>query len=289
MAEYVHKSDLQLVRDYVTAMDHLQYTQLPEDVVCILLTHSNLPAQHPDIRLNLHTTIRDVKDKFRTHIGTSVDHQRLVLKRDGAVIGEMSDDSKMLGFYGVESGMEIHVIDTDPFSLSRGGGLTDTTLVEKYRMSDETYDKRKGTLREFIKEQKAKDANFKLNAKPGGGAPAAAPPTNVGPESVQGITVGNRCQVMPGKRRGSVQFIGEVEQLSEGYWVGVKFDEPCGLTNGTVKGVRYFDCEENYGSFVRGKNVTVGDFPERDLLDSDSEDDEGNNVDPAGDEEEDEI
>jgi dynactin complex subunit len=53
--------------------------------------------------------------------------------------------------------------------------------------------------------------------------------------------------------------------------VGVKFDEPAGLTNGTVKGVVYFECGENYGSFVRGKNVTIGDFPERDLLDSDEE------------------
>lgn len=52
------------------------------------------------------------------------------------------------------------------------------------------------------------------------------------------------------------------------------FDEPCGLTNGTVKGVSYFTCEDNYGSFVRGKNMKVGDYPIRDLLDSDEEDDE---------------
>jgi tubulin-folding cofactor B len=55
--------------------------------------------------------------------------------------------------------------------------------------------------------------------------------------------------------------------------VGVKFDEPVGLTDGVVKGVPYFQCEPGYGSFVRGKNVTVGDFPERDLLDDDEEED----------------
>ena len=66
----------------------------------------------------------------------------------------------------------------------------------------------------------------------------------------------------------------------------MKFDEPSGMTNGTVKGVRYFDCEENYGSFVRGKNVTVGDFPERDLLDSDEE---GGDAEEQGEEDEDEI
>lgn len=40
--------------------------------------------------------------------------------------------------------------DDDPFSLSRGGALENTSLVEKYRMSEEDYDKRKGTLRWVI-------------------------------------------------------------------------------------------------------------------------------------------
>jgi hypothetical protein len=51
-------------------------------------------------------------------------------------------------------------------------------------------------------------------------------------------------------------------------------------------GVRIFECEEGYGAFVRGKNVTVGGFPERGLLDSD---DEGENTGVKGEEEEDEI
>jgi Ubiquitin-like domain len=55
-------------------------------------------------------------------------------------IAKLNDDSKMLGFYGVESGMEIHVVDADPFSMSRGGGLEDVSLVKKYRMSEEDYD-----------------------------------------------------------------------------------------------------------------------------------------------------
>ena len=36
------RSDRLLVRDYITAQDHLQYSQLPDGVVAILLTHSNL-------------------------------------------------------------------------------------------------------------------------------------------------------------------------------------------------------------------------------------------------------
>ena len=53
----IKKSDRQIVRDYITAVDHLQYTQLPEDVVAILLTHSNLPSKHMDIRLKKHMTV----------------------------------------------------------------------------------------------------------------------------------------------------------------------------------------------------------------------------------------
>lgn len=136
------------------------------------------------------------------------------------MIGELSDNTKMLGFYSVESGMEIHVIDTDPYSLSRGGGLTDTSLIEKYRMSDEAYNNRKGTLREFLKEQRAKDPNYKLKPKSDQQSnPTEPPPADVGIESVVGINIGDRCEVMPGKRRGTVQYIGEVPQLKEGYWV----------------------------------------------------------------------
>ena len=156
------RSDRLLVRDYITAQDHLQYSQLPDGVVAILLTHSNLTAEHLDIRLDLHLTITEVKEKLRTHIGTHIDHQRLLLKDQGRLICEMPDNNKMLGFYSVTSGMEIHVIDTDPFSLSRGGGLTDVSLVEKYRMSDADYDKKSGTMRDFIRKKREANPNFKL-------------------------------------------------------------------------------------------------------------------------------
>ncbi len=57
--------------------------------------------------------------------------------------------------------------------------------------------------------------------------------------------------------------------------VGVQFDEPLGHNDGTVKGVRIFECQDGFGAFVRGHNITVGDFPERDIFASDDEDEEG--------------
>lgn len=88
------------------------------------------------------------------------------------------------------------------------------------------------------------------------------------------MSIGDRCEVNPGQRRGVVKFIGEVPELKGGHWVGVVFDEPVGMTNGSVKGVEYFQCGEGYGSFVRGKNMAVGDFPEKDLMDDDDDEEE---------------
>ena len=205
------------------------------------------------------------------HIGTPIEHQRLILKEHGHQICEMSDNTKMLGFYSVVAGMEIHIIDTDPFSLSRGGGLTDASLVQKYRMDDEVYEKRKGTMREFIKKKREADPNFKLNLKGPTDSTVISkeiPKT----ETEEGITIGNRCELTPGARRGTVKFIGEIGK--SGWWVGIQLDEPSGLHDGSAKGVKYFECPMNYGTFARGKNIKVGDYPERDLLDDDDDDDD---------------
>ena len=53
-----------------------------------------------------------------------------MLKDGGQPIAHMDDDSKMLGYYSVESGMEIHIIDTDPFSQITTKALEDTSQSE---------------------------------------------------------------------------------------------------------------------------------------------------------------
>jgi len=265
---------------YITAQDGSQWSNLAEGLVCLHVSHSNLSRRMIEIRFDKHMSIGDLKLKLHRHTGTPAFSQRLVLKDGGQAIANMDDDSKKLGYYSPDNGMEIHIIDTDPFSMSRAGGLEDESQIAKYRMSEEEYEKRQGTVRSWIKEQKAKDPNWQppkpnmMNGNPWVKAPPEAD-IGHGPESVAGKEVGMRCEVSPGARRGVVMWVGEDPKLpGEGFWMGIKFDEPVGKGDGTAKGERFFECEERFGGWCRGWKVEVGDFPEADfdLEDSDDED-----------------
>ncbi len=56
--------------------------------------------------------------------------------------------------------------------------------------------------------------------------------------------------------------------------MGVRYDEPVGKSDGTVKGKCFFDAPPMRGGFVRGKNILVGYYPERGLDDDDESEDE---------------
>ena len=168
----------------------------------------------------------------------------------------------------------------DPHSLAKHGWLEDTSKVEKYKMSDADYDKREGTVRKWIAEQKAKDPKWKPPAMtPGSQMPGgkdyakmlAASPPGTEAEAAK-FKTGSRCRIFPGGDRGKIVFIGETK-FADGYWIGIQLDEPTGKNNGTVKGVKYFECPDLFGKFCKPCNVEQGDFPELELSDfSDSDD-----------------
>uniref|UniRef100_K3X7H1 CAP-Gly domain-containing protein n=1 Tax=Globisporangium ultimum (strain ATCC 200006 / CBS 805.95 / DAOM BR144) TaxID=431595 RepID=K3X7H1_GLOUD len=268
--------DLRTLRNYVTAKDGLEYENLPEGMVALHITHSNLRMQMVDIRLDLHLTIAEVRHKVYRHSGTKPDSMELlIMGPDESVLARLDDDRKMLGYYSVQSGMRLHVIDKDPFSLSKGGGLEDVSLIQKYEISEDDYNKREKTVRAYKKEQLAKDPNWKPKKMMNVTRPPVDPASVPGPETTEGMSVGDRCEVQPGGRRGQVAYLGEIPEIAPGYWVGVKFDEPLGKGNGTVKGKVYFSCDDKYAGFIRPHNVTVGDFPVEDpFADLDDSDDE---------------
>ncbi|KAI6661089.1 CAP-Gly domain-containing linker protein 1-like isoform X14 [Oopsacas minuta] len=56
------------------------------------------------------------------------------------------------------------------------------------------------------------------------------------------------------KHKGKVSYIGK-PSFSEGQWYGIALDEPNGKNNGSVQGTSYFECEPNYGLFVRQHQI----------------------------------
>ncbi|CAD6258929.1 unnamed protein product [Miscanthus lutarioriparius] len=186
--------------------------QLPaDDSVLLLVTHSNLSTFAADIRVSQQTTVEALKDKLWRKTGTAVASMRLQLRDDtGAKIADLDDDAAPLAAYAPYNGYRIHVVDLDPSSLASGGWLEDTSLVDKYKMSDEAYDKL-DTIR------KAYGGSVLQNQ--------ASDLTNVS-------QVGDRCEVEPGAKRGTVKFVGRAEALGRGFWVGLQYDEPLGKHDG---------------------------------------------------------
>lgn len=355
-APVIRNRDMLALKNYITATDANPRQGLAKTTLLIDLTHSNLVQKHIEIRFDKHDRLRTVREKIHQKTGTAPHFQTLQLRCSGQILAEIdasdeSYDNHKLGFFfgddlvfggggsgcGGGVGLEVHCIDTNPLSGSRNGLYEDVSLVEKYRMSEEDYDQRKGTLRDWGREQKTRDETFTLakHAKehreraeamrqfklgifplPYGyvvdstgkdicrgddddddddeqrrqqqqrqqaknnqrSSRPTAEDDGVGPSSVANMAVGDRCQVKPGDRRGTVSFLGVVPELDDredSHWVGVTFDEPVGKnkTDGSCKSTRYFEAPVGYASFVRGRNVAVGDYPERDLFDSDSDSD----------------
>lgn len=69
------------------------------------------------------------------------------------------------------------------------------------------------------------------------------------------------------KVRGIARYVGPTD-FSEGEWIGVELSGPFGKNDGTVQGVRYFDCESNHGLFLRQKLLSKAkDHPDALRLD----------------------
>ena len=66
-----------------------------------------------------------------------------------------------------------------------------------------------------------------------------------------GVELGQRVSV-PSKDvgNGTVAFIGET-QFAKGIWIGIVLDEKRGKNNGSIQNIKYFECQENFGMFVR--------------------------------------
>ena len=65
--------------------------------------------------------------------------------------------------------------------------------------------------------------------------------------------IGDR--VLVGSNPGVIAFVGET-RFAKGDWAGVVLDDTAGKNNGSVQGVRYFECQPGHGIFTKLEKLT---------------------------------
>ncbi len=223
-------------------------------VIKINATHSHTKIVLQEIRFHEQQILSEVKDALSKKFGTLPEYMKLkLIKNDGTErpLGQYDDDKK-LEELGIEDYDTIHVTDLNPNGELVQNNIDDVSTVKKYEISEEDYLKRPGNIREFRKKL-MKDPEYKKKVKESQG------PTYE--EEAKKIHVGNRCIVGDGTRRGEVKYVGKCKELGHGFFIGIALDEPMGDNNGSIKGKKYFEAQDNYGIMVRPNYVKVGDYP----------------------------
>uniref|UniRef100_A0A6P7GVT6 Tubulin-folding cofactor B n=1 Tax=Diabrotica virgifera virgifera TaxID=50390 RepID=A0A6P7GVT6_DIAVI len=200
-------------------------------------------------------SISDLKVKLELITGGSCNTMQLqAFNKDNKCVCSLDNNTALLGSYPLEDGMRLHVIDN---FLMRNE--LDFGNVPKFELSQDEYDKKGDTVRSFLMKNKMGKYNQENIQK-------KEQLEEEEKKLTESIKIGSRCKVSvqnASDKLGTVMYTGQVEGLS-GYWIGVKYDEPLGKNDGSLKGKRYFQCPEKYGAFVKPHSITCGDFPEED-------------------------
>lgn len=228
-----------------------------DKIIKLNASHSHTKTVLAELRFFMSQKLFEVKDTLSKKFGTLPEYMKLKLINNK---GEeqpftLNEEEKTLKELGLEDYDTIHVTDFNPNSYLVKNNFDDLSTVTKYEISEDDYNKREDNVRKF-KKKLLSDPNY-----------IAMLEKNQGPtyeEEAAQIEIGARCLLGDGVRRGEVVFVGLVKELGYGFWVGVKLDEPLGENNGSYKGKKYFESENNYGTFVRPSYVKVGDFPPED-------------------------
>ncbi|KAK6202475.1 CAP Gly-rich domain-containing protein [Scheffersomyces amazonensis] len=216
--------------------------------------------------------ITGIQPQFQTIQYFPVTHSNeYVVISDAQQYDENRDQSRRLVEFSIVPNSRLHIVDTNPDSQLDDFDMMDDEDQEQagFQLSEEDYAKRTDSVLNWKQTNKlgrfdpsfndVKKQQFEENA-----------------QIAENFKVGDRCRTIniEGERRGVIRYIGKIDILDKGenIWVGIEFDEPVGKNNGTIDGVRLFECRQNHGSFVKPKQVEVGDFPELDPFDSDDDD-----------------
>ncbi|KRT80484.1 hypothetical protein AMK59_7011, partial [Oryctes borbonicus] len=231
------------------------YKVITSDFVNLHISTSKDDMSFSEKRFPKDITITDLKAKLELMTGGSCATMQIeAYTKDNKLMCNLSDDDALLGWYPLENGMRLHVIDK--FSIRNE---LDFGNVEKYELPEEMYAKKTDSVRAFLAKNKLGHYNEEYQKN-------KQKQEEEEKRLAESTIAGSRCKVqVPNTptRLGTVMYSGQVEGLG-GYWVGIKYDEPLGKNDGICKGKRYFECQLNYGAFVKPQHVLCGDFPEED-------------------------
>ncbi|KAI8996485.1 CAP Gly-rich domain-containing protein [Trametes punicea] len=221
------------------------------------------PDTRSERRFDLGLRVGQLKNKLELITGIPVQNQEIfVLPSEDASepVCILNDDNQSLGFYGIQDGQVLKVVDLNPAS-SFTGQLSDPSSVEKFELSEAEYAQKHNTVLAYKQRHKIGRFADKLPEEPKDTLPIDIP-------------IGARCEVESAeedfRKRGTVRYVGPTE-FAKGVWVGIEYDEPIGRNDGSVKGKRYFECQPNFGVFVKPDRVKVGDFPVEEINFDDEE------------------
>lgn len=164
----------------------------------------------------------EIQSKLEILTGGSPATMQLELYSNSKLICKIDNNDVMLGSYPIEDGMRIHVIDHLSFDQN----------VEKFELTPQQYETRQDSVRSFLKrnnlgkynEEEMKELEKKREEA-----------VKRDLERAQKITIGSRCKVATANqptRIGTVMYNGDLEG-KKGIFIGVKFDEPLGVNDGS--------------------------------------------------------
>ncbi|KAG4304388.1 hypothetical protein PORY_002098 [Pneumocystis oryctolagi] len=193
-------------------------------------------------------TVAHLKERLELITGIPVAAQQLTLST-GTVIENVT---ATLDTFDLTNCTHLYVSDTrDKTTIEESNKIDDSYENSvHFQISDEAYAARPNTFAKWRDTHFEKTNNNVTLSK-----------TNRARQKIyeKGICIGEKCIVQGSNetRNGRVRFIGQVEGLPEGIWIGVEYDAPVGKNDGSFQGIRYFTASENHGSFLRPDRIKM--------------------------------
>ena len=139
-------------------------------------------------------------------------------------------------------------------------------LHDKYRMSDDVYAQRKGTLREYLRAHQL--GQYNPDRQTMKTVQSQQELRRANRLKLKKIDIGMKVTVtepMCKPRLGEIVYIGMLRGIHDEF-VGVLFDSPCGDSNGCDGEIQYFTAKAKHASFVRPEYINTEWDGERDFL-----------------------